>query len=170
MNTKSYSAVFLDRDGVLNKKAPPHDYIKSFSEFEWNAGAIELIQKIRERNLLPVVISNQRGIARGMMTLEFVEALHARMNQELNQYMTSIEAFYVCPHMEGCECRKPKPGLFFRAAEDLNIDLSQSIMIGDSVSDEEAAKNAGCKGVILISSDIVDTGYIMSRIDTLMKS
>ena len=170
MNTKLHTAIFLDRDGVLNKKAPPHDYIKSFSEFKWNAGAVDLIKKIRERNFLPVVISNQRGIARGMMTQEFVESLHERMNEELKSQGTSIEAFYVCPHMEGCDCRKPKPGMLFRAAHDLGVELSQSVMVGDSISDEQAAMNAGCKGTILITSDMVDVGYIMDRIDTLIRS
>jgi D-glycero-D-manno-heptose 1,7-bisphosphate phosphatase len=162
-------AVFLDRDGVLNKKPAIHDYVKNFNEFHWNDGARSLIQKIKEKGYLTVVVSNQQGITLGKMTDTFVKNLHKKMNEDLKTHNTNIDAFYVCPHSEGdnCECRKPKPGLFLLASKELSIDLNSSFMIGDRDSDREAAKRAGCMKTIMISSDIVNLPYIMSEIEKL---
>jgi D-glycero-D-manno-heptose 1,7-bisphosphate phosphatase len=161
-------AVFLDRDGVLNKSAPPHDYVKTLAEFSWNKHAIELVKEIKKRELLAIVVSNQRGISRGMMSMKFVENLHAFMNDDLKQQGTIIDAFYVCPHGDGCECRKPKPGMLLSAAKQFDVNLSESILIGDSETDKQAADAAGCRASILIESDSVDVGYIMSEIDRLL--
>jgi len=159
-------AVFLDRDGVLNKKSPPHDYVKSFEEFIWNNGAKDLVREIKKWGFLVIVVSNQQGIALGKMTKKFVDDLHQQINFDLKKDNTAIDAFYYCPHRkeEGCDCRKPKPGLFFQAADDLGIDLRKSFMVGDSESDREAAVAAGCKKTIIIESDDIDVKYIMNEI------
>lgn len=139
-------AVFFDRDGVLNKKPLEHDYVKSHEEFFWNKGAMELVKKINDLGFLAVVISNQRGIARGMVTAAFVEDLHLRMNAELAEVDARIDAFYYCPHGndDKCACRKPLHGLFLKAAEEWGIDLENSFAVGDSDVDDEAAVRAAC--------------------------
>ena len=159
-------AAFLDRDGVLDKKPPEHDYVKKFSEFHWNEGAFELIKGLKSRGYDVVIISNQRGVALKKMTKRFVDSLHARMKKEAKKAGADIDAFYYCPHdkPEDCTCRKPKPGLLFRAAFDMSIDLGKSIMIGDSKSDMEAAKRAGCRG-ISVETDDLDIDRIFSEID-----
>ena len=159
-------AIFLDRDGVLNRKPSQHDYVKDFSEFYWNPRAKELVKSLKEENLLVVVITNQRGIALGKMSQEFVEKLHIKMNNDLAQVGASIDAFYVCPHGKEnqCECRKPKPGMFLKAAEELGIDLSQSFMIGDRESDKLAATAAGCMQALVIPTDHLDVEYILNEL------
>ncbi len=143
------SAVFFDRDGVLNRKPPEHDYVKSYEEFFWNEGARELIKKINDLGFLVIVISNQRGIARGMMTVAFVDDLHRRMNRELAETGACIDAFYYCPHdtSDKCACRKPEIGMFLKAAKEWDIELSRSFAVGDSDSDTTAAAKSGCKTI-----------------------
>lgn len=149
LEKKIKRAVFFDRDGVLNKKAPEHDYVKNYDEFVWNDGAKELIKKINDLGFLVVVISNQRGIAREMMTSVFVDELHVRMNRELTELGAHIDAFYYCPHGydDKCSCRKPLPGMFLKAAEEWKIDLKNSFAVGDSEADFEAATEAGCRNI-----------------------
>ena len=158
-------AVFFDRDGVLNKKAPEHDYVKSHEEFFWNEGAKELIKKINNLGFLVIVLSNQRGIARGVMTKSFVEELHKRMNKELEETGAHIDAFYYCPHgyKDKCACRKPAVGMFLTAANQWGIDLGGSFAVGDSDTDIEAAINAGCVP-IRVPVDTIDTALIIKRI------
>lgn len=151
-------AVFFDRDGVLNRRQAIHDYVKNIVEFEWNNGAIDLICRIRQKGFLVIVVTNQRGVALGRYSREFVEMLHRRMNDDLRDWGTEIDAFYVCYHDYGdnCNCRKPKPGLLIKAQFDHDIDFSESYLIGDSKSDIDAGREVGCKGVILIESDQIE--------------
>jgi D-glycero-D-manno-heptose 1,7-bisphosphate phosphatase len=139
-------AIFLDRDGVLNKKPPEHDYVKKVSELEILPGVREAVDLIKQSGYLAIVITNQRGVARGMMTRDDVRKIHMILNKKLDG---KIDAFYVCYHEieEDCECRKPKPGMVLRAAERWKIDLKRSWMIGDSEKDMETAKNAGVAGL-----------------------
>ncbi len=165
MNNK-IRAVFLDRDGVLNKKPAEHDYVKKISEFKWNINAKKLVKKINSAGYVVVVISNQAGIAKGKMSKEFVKRLHTKINRDLDRIGTSIRSFYFCAHHkdEKCICRKPEPGLFHLAVEELNIDIKASYMIGDSKTDIEAAMRAGCKNAILIESNVIDLDYILKSI------
>lgn len=142
-------AIFIDRDGVLNFQPEPHDYVKSWREFRWLPGAKEGIKAINDASFLVVVISNQRGVARRLMESKDVEDIHKHMQEELEEIGAKIDGFYVCPHdySDNCECRKPKPGLFLQARDELNIDLGNSYMIGDNEKDVEAAKNAGCRPI-----------------------
>jgi D-glycero-D-manno-heptose 1,7-bisphosphate phosphatase len=139
-------AVFLDRDGVLNKRRVD-DYVKTPSEFIWLDGAREGVLRLNREGWLAIVITNQRGIARGLMTLADVEAVHGKAQRELETIGAHIDAFYLCPHNsdEGCDCRKPQPGLILRAAKDWSIDLAASLLIGDTDSDIEAANRAGVR-------------------------
>lgn len=158
-------AVFFDRDGVLNKKSPEHDYVKNHGEFVWNGGARELIKEINRLGFLVIVLSNQRGIARGMMTAGFVDELHARMNEDLAKIGAHIDAFYYCPHSheDECQCRKPLPGMFFKAAAEWGIDLKKSFAVGDSESDLTAGAKAGCRN-IKVETDSIRQGAIISSI------
>ncbi|MCK9351775.1 MAG: HAD-IIIA family hydrolase [Candidatus Pacebacteria bacterium] len=161
----SQKAVFFDRDGVLNKKAPPHEYVTDFNRFEWNEGAKELIKEARSLGYQIIVISNQQGIAKGKMTKKFVDELHEKMNGDLRSVGTKIDAFYYCPHLEneGCACRKPKSGLFWKAIRDHRIDPARSFTIGDSESDIKASENAGVVG-ILVATDILNVSAVLKRI------
>ena len=142
-------AIFLDRDGVINKKAKEHDYIKNWGEFEFLPHVADVISQLNKKFLV-VVASNQQGISRGLMTLDDVNSIHANMKSELKKSNAIIDKIYVCPHYikERCACRKPEPGMILQAAKELGIGLPNSYMIGDSITDIEAGKKAGCKTVL----------------------
>ena len=142
-------AAFLDRDGVLNRRAPPHDYVKSPAEFTWLAGAREGVLRLNREDWLVLVVTNQRGIARGLMSAADVEAIHARAQRELREIGAHVDAFYVCPHgdSDACACRKPQPGLILQAAREWNVDLRASVLIGDDDRDIEAARRAGVRAL-----------------------
>jgi len=144
-------AVFLDRDGVINRKPAPHDYVKKWSEFEFIPGIEKLIKRVNEKGYLVIVVTNQRGIARGLMAKRDLEEIHRKMKEELKKKGAKIDAIYYCPHdvEDNCNCRKPKPGMILKAAKDFNIDLADSIAIGDSGPDIMAGKAAGCKTMLV---------------------
>jgi D-glycero-D-manno-heptose 1,7-bisphosphate phosphatase len=146
--------VILDRDGVLNKKPPKAQYVTSWHEFEWLAGAKEALRLFNEAGYRVIVVSNQAGVARGGMTETQLLEIHERMKLEAVQAGGLIEAIYYCPHNwdDGCECRKPKPGMLFQAQRDHHLDLSRVVFIGDDIRDAEAADSAGCSSV-LVSED-----------------
>lgn len=137
------ACVFLDRDGVINEKAPPHDYIRSWSQFRFLPGIVDWIRIFNALDYLVIVVTNQRGIARGLMTRESVDDIHDKMVRELERAGARIDDVFVCPHEENtCDCRKPRPGLVKRAAAKWDIDVARSLMIGDSDADEALAE--GC--------------------------
>jgi histidinol-phosphate phosphatase family protein len=148
-------AVILDRDGVLNKRPPKADYVRSPDEFEWLPGARDALRLFRETGYRVIVVSNQAGIARGAMTEENLADIHERMRAEAAAEGGHIDAVYYCPHGwdEGCECRKPKPGMLFSAQRDFDLDLTRTPFIGDDERDEEAADAAGCPA-LLVSDQI----------------
>lgn len=140
--------VFLDRDGVINVKPPSHDYVRSWDQFELIPTVVDWIRLFNALDLLVIVITNQRGVARGLMTAEDLEGIHTRMRQVLAAQGAVIHAVFACPHEEGaCECRKPRPGLVLEAQRTWNIDLGTSILIGDSPADEELASACGLRFV-----------------------
>ena len=152
--SRKQKAVFLDRDGTLNKYV---GFLTSAEQFELLPGAAEAVKMINKSGYLAIVVTNQPVIARGECTWEELLLIHDKMETELGKEGAFLDGIYICPHhkdkgFEGerpeykfdCDCRKPKAGLFLQAAHDFNIDLSQSIMIGDSDRDVEAGKNAGC--------------------------
>ena len=152
-------AIFLDRDGTINKYV---GFLRKEEEFELLPGVADAIKKINKSGYLAVVVTNQPVIARGEVTFEGLETIHNKMETLLGMEGAYLDGIYFCPHhphsgYEGevkelkidCECRKPKPGMLLKAAEDLNIDLSQSYMVGDGENDIKAGKAAGCKTVLL---------------------
>lgn len=140
-------AVILDRDGVLNKKRPRAEYVRTWDEFEWLPGAVEALCLLKRAGYKLILVSNQAGIARGMMSEADLISLHERMQVELSAVGAAVDAIYYCPHGwdEGCTCRKPKPGLLLQAQRDHHLDLTKTFVIGDDERDVEAGVAAGCR-------------------------
>jgi D-glycero-D-manno-heptose 1,7-bisphosphate phosphatase len=147
-------AAFLDRDGTLNLRPAEHEYLTSAQEFEWLPGAVEGIVRLGGAGYLLAVVSNQRGVARGLVTTEVLAAIERRIQRDLAAYGCAIDAFRYCFHSDedGCACRKPEPGMLFELGNDLGIDLVSSWMIGDSDSDVAAGRAAGCRTALVGSA------------------
>jgi len=162
MMNKPHKAIFLDRDGVINKKRD--DYVKNISELELIPHIGDSIKTLKDNGFSIIVVTNQSAINRKLTTHEAVNEIHAAIQAHLQSYGIQIDGFYYCPHMpnEYCNCRKPKSGLLLRAAYELNIDLKQSWMIGDSDSDIIAAKNVGCMAIKIQSNRGMD--HIINQI------
>jgi len=143
--------LLIDRDGVINEKAPRGEYIDSWSKFSFIQENIEGMKELSGVGFSFVIISNQAGIGRGMMSAETVAAINARMRQHLEEEGIRILEIYVCPHHweEKCFCRKPEPGLFFQASRDLLFRLDKTHFIGDDPRDCQAAFRAGCKCIYI---------------------
>ncbi len=141
--------VFLDRDGVINATMPPHDYVKTWQEFAFLPGAIEALQLLNRRGYNIFITTNQRGVARGLMTASDLQHIHQRMAAELAQAGVTLDGVYSCPHgANGCDCRKPKPGLFWQAAREHALDLTKSTVIDDSESNLSVAERIGAKRIL----------------------
>ena len=147
-------AIFLDRDGTINKYV---GFLRNINEFELIDGVSKAIKKINESGYLTIVVTNQPVIARGEVSFDELDEIHNKMETLLGKDGAYIDGLYYCPHhphkgYEGerpelkieCECRKPKPGMLMKAAKDFNVDLEKSWMIGDGENDVLAGKNAGC--------------------------
>jgi D-glycero-D-manno-heptose 1,7-bisphosphate phosphatase len=139
--------IILDRDGVINKES--RDYIKSPDEWQPIPGSLEAIAKLNQNGYTVVIATNQSGIARGYYDLQTLDAIHNKMHTELAKLNGKITKIYFCPHGpdDGCECRKPKPGMCEQIARDFNIDLNtlHPIFVGDSMRDYQIASSTGCK-------------------------
>lgn len=146
-----HPTVILDRDGVLNKRPPRAEYVRSWNEFEWLPGAKEALRLFGEAGHRVIVVSNQAGIARGAMTEAALADINERMKKEAKDAGGCIGAIYFCPHNwdDGCDCRKPKPGLLFQAQRDHHLDLSRTVFIGDDERDVQAADTAGCPSLLV---------------------
>ncbi len=144
--------VFLDRDGTINEEMGYINHVDRFVLLPRTAAAIRLFN---QAGLKVVVITNQSGAARGYFAPSLVDEVHARLTQLLAAQGAQVDAIYTCLHGpdEGCACRKPKPGLLEQAARDLYLDLARSYAVGDRYKDVETARNAGAKGVLVL------TGY-----------
>ena len=138
--------ILLDRDGVLNRKPPPAHYGRDWGDWQWIPGALEALRMLRQAGYRTVIVSNQAGIGRGLMTEDDLRAVHDRMRQEVTRAGGSIDAIYYCPHGwdAGCACRKPKAGLLYQAQKDLHLDLTATPFVGDDDRDAMAAATAGC--------------------------
>jgi D-glycero-D-manno-heptose 1,7-bisphosphate phosphatase len=149
-------AVFLDRDGVVNRKLPEGRYVTRWAEVKFLPGGAEAVKRIREAGFQAVIVSNQRAVAKGLVSEVGLEFLHLRMWQELFRGERGFDAVYYCPHDNDppCWCRKPQPGMLLTAAQDRGIDLAASWMVGDSESDVQAGRRAGCRTIRICSSDV----------------
>lgn len=147
-------AIFLDRDGVINCRRPG-DYVLDWSQFVFLPGIRTALKQMASLGQPMIVISNQAAVGKGLLDPARLEEITVKMQQALLEDGTPLAAAYYCIHKadENCLCRKPKPGLLQTAADDFNIDQSRSIFIGDSDTDVQAARAAGCASVLL-SSDI----------------
>ncbi|MFY9746773.1 MAG: HAD family hydrolase [Acidobacteriaceae bacterium] len=143
--------VFLDRDGVINRKPPEGAYISTWSDFHFLPGAESALATLHRSGRRVIVVSNQRGIALGYYTAADVHALHDRLQEHIGTHGAKIDAFYYCPHdKEQCDCRKPGPGLFLQAFRDFKeASPASSVMIGDSLSDIEAATRLGIHSIFI---------------------
>ena len=153
-------AVFLDRDGVINRKAAEGEYVTRWEDFQFLPGAAEAIALLNREGWSVIVISNQRCVAKGLLTTNELETIHRKMNAELGELGAKLDGIYYCPHdkIPPCSCRKPSPGMLLTAAEEHQVDLSASWMIGDSESDMEAGKRAGCRTIRIVSELPVENG------------
>jgi D-glycero-D-manno-heptose 1,7-bisphosphate phosphatase len=140
-------AVFLDRDGVVNERLPDA-YVRRWEEFRFIPAIFGALPRLRLLGYRTVLVTNQQGIAKGLMTMGDLTGIHERMQRELGEGFDAIE---VCAHgaLEGCDCRKPRPGMITRAARRMNIDLARSWMVGDTESDVDAGNAAGCRTVLI---------------------
>lgn len=159
--------VFLDRDGTLNEDPGYLGDPKQLKLFSDTGKSLALLKN--EFNFLLIVVSNQSGVARGLISIKDVEAVNDEINNQLQKFNVKIDAFYYCPFhpefnsVEECNCRKPSPKMIFDAAKDYNVDLTQSYFVGDTIADLECGKNAGVKSIL------VKTGYGAKSFSTLHK-
>jgi len=158
---KSWS-LFLDRDGVINKRLPG-DYVKRLEEFEFLPGVLEAMPLLAKKFNRVFVVSNQQGIGKGLMTEEELQVVHDWMMQEISAKGGRIDKIYWCPALaaENNPCRKPNPGMALQAKADFpEIDLSRSVMAGDSHSDMLFGKNLGMLNVFINSENMnIRQGY-----------
>lgn len=172
------NAIFLDRDGTMNIKK---GFLTKAEDFELIEGVSEAIHLINQSEYLAIVVTNQPQIARGDCSFEDLQQVHEKMETDLGLHGAFVDGIYFCPHHTdkgfpgerveykgNCDCRKPKPGMLLQAAKDFNIDLSQSIMIGDSEHDVKAGEIAGCR----VSNRIItnEPNGLLSAVKTLLKS
>lgn len=149
------NAAFLDRDGVINEKMPDGQYVTCWEEMKFLPGAAVSMAALRNAGFRLIVVTNQRCVAKGLITREGLEAIHVRMCDRFAAVGACIDAVYYCPHdyAAACACRKPAPGLLLHAAKEHDLDLASSWMIGDSDVDVAAGKNAGCRTARLADLD-----------------
>jgi len=161
-------AVFLDRDGVINRKPLEGDYVTRWEDFQFLPGVAEGMSLLSQAGWCLIVITNQRCVALGLLTIVELEAIHRRMCDELARAGVLLDGVYYCPHEKDppCVCRKPSPGMILKAAEEHQINLTPSWLIGDSESDVEAGRRAGCKTVRIIE----DPSMVSENFDLFARS
>jgi D-glycero-D-manno-heptose 1,7-bisphosphate phosphatase len=144
--------VFLDRDGTINHDSS--DYIKSWEEFEFLPGSLKAIQRLTASGFTTIIITNQSAVPRKLISAEHLDDMHRKMKQVIETNAGEIKDIFYCPHMpgEGCDCRKPQPGLIFQARRKYDVDLQTAVMVGDSAKDIECAHNAGCWKTVLVKT------------------
>lgn len=172
----SKPAVFIDRDGVINVD---HGYVSKVDEFEYIDGVFEATKLFKELGYLLVLVTNQSGIARGYYSEKEFLTLTEWMDWNFVDQGVEFDGVYYCPHhpegsvekyAQECDCRKPAPGMFISAQEELDIDMSRSVMIGDKADDMKAAISAGVKNKILVRSGKVVTDEAQSLADAVLDS
>ncbi|MBA2840136.1 D-glycero-D-manno-heptose 1,7-bisphosphate phosphatase [Methanococcus maripaludis] len=153
--------VFLDRDGVINKKLE-NDYVKSISEFEILNGVKSALQKLKELGYLLIVITNQQGVGKGIMSEKDLLKVHEYMLKELPE----IDDIFYCPHINGtCNCRKPENKMLVDAKEKWDIDFDKSWMIGDSEGDIICGKSVGCKTIMICDKLDTNANFVIETLN-----
>jgi D-glycero-D-manno-heptose 1,7-bisphosphate phosphatase len=147
-----FPAIFLDRDGILIENRS--NYVRDWSQVKIFPEAINALSLSAVNNYKIVIITNQSAVGRGLITLETARDINDRLVNLIHRQGGQVDGVYMCPHKpdDGCKCRKPKPGLFFQAAEELSLDLKRSWMIGDAWSDVQAGQAAGLRQMILVKT------------------
>lgn len=144
-------AIFLDRDGVICQNRT--DHVKSWSEFEFLPGAKNSLAALSRVGLPIIVVTNQAAVDRGMLTTETLDDIHQRMVAEITAYGGRIDRIFYCPHLPqaGCPCRKPEPGMLLQAAQEMDLDLTGSYLVGDAASDVQAGQQVGCHTILVLT-------------------
>jgi len=147
----SRRAVFLDRDGTLNVTPEPHEYVTSAEAFVWIPGARDAVGRLAQAGYVLTVVSNQRGVGRGLVSPEILSEIEQGIQRDLAVEGCAIERFRYCFHgdEDGCDCRKPRPGMILELAAELDLDLCESWVIGDAPSDVAAGRAAGCRTALV---------------------
>jgi histidinol-phosphate phosphatase family protein len=142
-------AIFLDRDGVIIENCD--HYVRSWTDVSFIPAAIKALRWIAPLDVAVIVATNQAGVGKGIITLKLASEINQRIVSEVRAHNGRIDAAYLCPHRpeDNCDCRKPKPGMLVRASREWGIDLARSIMIGDAITDMQAAQAAGVRGILV---------------------
>ncbi len=150
MSERKGTAVFLDRDGTVNVD---YGFVAKPEDVKLLPGVVEAIRELNQAGIPVFIISNQSGVGRGYYTADDVKAVNEEIRQQLAEQGAKVQDFYYCPHApeEGCDCRKPKLGMLTKAVRDWGTDLSCSYVVGDKPSDAEMGRNAGGKGIIVLT-------------------
>jgi len=153
LNNQKERVIFLDRDGIINHKPPDHTYITRWEDFEFIEEIFEVLKILGDSGYRFVIVTNQQGVGKGLMSINDLEEIHQNMVLSLEEKDIKIDGVYFCPHTEeeNCLCRKPKPGLLYKAMNELTylIDIESSFLIGDSVEDVLAGNSFGCKTILV---------------------
>jgi histidinol-phosphate phosphatase family protein len=157
--------VILDRDGTMNRRMPRAEYVVNWPDWRWLPGVLPALTKLKSAGVRVIIVTNQPGIARGAMTKEQLDDIHARMLVDVAAAGGEVVAIYHCSHGwdEGCDCRKPRPGMLFQAQRDFCLDLTRTVLFGDDERDGMAAKAGGCPFVMI---DEVNT--LAKAVDTYL--
>ncbi len=149
-------AVFLDRDGVINRDSP--DYVTAWEDFEFLPGSLSAIAALSAAAIDVIIVTNQSALARGLMTPDTLAEIHRRLTSAVAERGGRIRAILHCPHHPDdlCGCRKPAPGMILKAQARFGLDLKRSVMIGDRATDVACGRQAGCGGTILVRSGLHD--------------
>jgi len=182
LTTATRAAIFLDRDGVINRRIVG-GYVCHWTQFKFVPGIKDALSQLSRLSLPMIVVSNQAGVAKGLVSQDSLREITERFVAALTRAGSHINAVYYCPHdqYDNCRCRKPHPGLLEQAAADWRLDLASSVLIGDSLSDVQAANAAGCPAILLlprgttasrslITSSQVEIASRVSRIPELVRS
>jgi D-glycero-D-manno-heptose 1,7-bisphosphate phosphatase len=172
--------VFFDRDGIVNKAPPEGSYVEKLDDFEILPEFVSVLRKVTDAGYCAAVVTNQRCVARGIITIEEVVSMHERLRSVLAEQGIELADIQVCPHDkdDGCECRKPKPGMITAIAGVHGIDLHSSIMVGDHETDITAGRGAGCRTIRVLYRDnetgadffVKDMSELEKKIESILDS
>ena len=144
-------AVFLDRDGVINENRA--DYVKSWSEVKFLPAVFDALRRLAETDFAIVLVTNQSAVGRGIISKERAGSINRQIVETIRSQGGRVDGSYLCPHHpdDNCECRKPRPGMLFQAADELGLNLDRSYFIGDAITDMQAADAAGVRGILVLT-------------------